>query len=228
MFVFVLMTDKRKIGTQHGPAAISGTFSIVAADPDTGSCGAAVASMFPAVSKVVPFVRPGVGAFCTQHYHRPDWGERALDLLAQGMLPESVLGELLREDDEEVKRQLGIIDIQGRSANRHPTGAAPNGVWWGGTSGRFYACQGNMLVGRQVVTAMSAAFEETSSPELGDRLIAALRAGDEVGGDHRGRLAAGLRLAQSTDAPDPHAVLSLDVDGSDAAVDELTTLFARR
>jgi hypothetical protein len=58
---------------------VTGTFSIVAADPDAGVCGAAVASKFPAVGQVVPYVRAGVGAFCTQHWHEPKWGERALD-----------------------------------------------------------------------------------------------------------------------------------------------------
>jgi hypothetical protein len=61
---------------------ISATFSIVAVDPETGVCGAAVASKYPAVGKVVPYVRAGVGAFCTQHWHNPKWGERALELLA--------------------------------------------------------------------------------------------------------------------------------------------------
>jgi hypothetical protein len=54
---------------------ISRTFSITGIDPDTGECGAAVASKYPAVGKVVPHVRAGVGAFCTQHYHVPTWGE---------------------------------------------------------------------------------------------------------------------------------------------------------
>ena len=63
---------------------VTGTFSIVAVDPETGICGAAVASKYPAVGTVVPYVRAGVGAFCTQHWHEPKWGERALDLLARG------------------------------------------------------------------------------------------------------------------------------------------------
>src|SRR5262245_46723094 len=63
---------------------ISATFSIVAADPKSGVCGAAVASKYPAVGKVVAYCRAGVGAFCTQHYHVPGWGERALDLLEAG------------------------------------------------------------------------------------------------------------------------------------------------
>ncbi|NQT20109.1 MAG: DUF1028 domain-containing protein, partial [Planctomycetes bacterium] len=80
------------------PPAVTGTFSIVAADPEAGVCGAAVASKFPAVGRVVPYVWAGVGAFCTQYHHEPKWGERALDLLAAGKLPEEVLGELLKDD----------------------------------------------------------------------------------------------------------------------------------
>ena len=53
------------------------TFSICAADPQTGVCGAAVASMYPDVGHVVPYARAGVGAFCTQHYSVTAWGERA-------------------------------------------------------------------------------------------------------------------------------------------------------
>ena len=71
------------------------TFSIVAIDPIIDACGAAVASKFPAVGKVVPYVRAGVGAFCTQHQHNPAWGQEALDLLDCGGLPEEVLACLL-------------------------------------------------------------------------------------------------------------------------------------
>ena len=159
----------------------------------------------------------GVGAFCTQHHHNPAWGEPALDLLAVGKLPEEVLATLLRDDDAPGKRQLGIIDVQGRAANRNPYDADPDGVWWGAQTGRFYACQGNTLTGREVLAAMAAAYEETRGP-LADRLVAALVAGDRAGGDHRGRLAAGVRVA----APGRGgAVLALDVDESADAVAEL-------
>jgi len=136
---------------------ISGTFSIVAVDPNTGVCGTAVVSKYPAVGKVVPYVRAGVGAFCTQHWHNPKWGERALDMLAKGDLPEQVLGQLLKNDSLRDKRQLAIIDMTGRAANRNPAKADPSGVWWGAFSGKYYACQGNTLVGREVIFAMARA-----------------------------------------------------------------------
>jgi uncharacterized Ntn-hydrolase superfamily protein len=196
---------------------VSGTFSIVAVDPETGICGAAVASKYPAVGKVVPYVRAGVGAFCTQHWHNPPWGEQALDFLEAGQSPEEVLSRLLREDERRDKRQLAIIDIQGRAANRNPADADPSGVYWGAMSGRYYACQGNTLSGRDVIVAMAAAYEDTKG-SLTDRLMAALVAGDCTGGDHRGRLAAGIRIAKTgVDG----LWLELYIDESDNAVVEL-------
>lgn len=174
---------------------ISGTSSIVAVDPNAGVCGAAVASKYVAVGKVVLYVRASVGAFCTQHWHNPQWGEAALDLLAKSYLPEQVLAELLRNDTQPDKRQLAIIDMSGRTANRNPAKADPSGIWWGAASGKYYACQGNTLVGREVIFAMARAYEETQG-SLADRLMAALMAGDRAGGDHRGRLAAGIRVAK--------------------------------
>jgi uncharacterized Ntn-hydrolase superfamily protein len=201
---------------------VSGTFSIVAVDPNTDVCGAAVASKYPAVGKVVPYVRAGVGAFCTQHWHNPDWGQQALDLLAEGRLPEQVLADLLRDDARKGKRQLAIIDMAGRAANRNPSQADPSGIWWGAASGRYYACQGNTLTGRAVVFAMARAYEETRG-SLADRLMAALVAGDRAGGDHRGRLAAGMRIAKKDVAGH---WLELYVDESDDAVEELARKYA--
>ena len=203
-------------------AEVSGTFSIVAVDPNTGVCGAAVASKYPAVGKVVPYVRAGVGAFCTQHWHNPEWGPRALDLLATGYLPEQVLAELLRDDPRRDKRQLAIIDMSGRAANRNPAQADPSGLWWGAASGRYYACQGNTLAGQEVIVAMARAYEQTQG-SLADRLMAALVAGDRAGGDHRGRLAAGMRVAKEGMAG---YWLELYVDESNDAVTELAGKYA--
>lgn len=203
----------------HG---VTATFSIVAVDPQQGVCGAAVASKYPAVGRVVPYVRAGVGAFCTQHWHNPEWGERALDALAEGKLPEAVLAELLKDDAKRDKRQLAIIDMQGRAANRNPAKADPSGIYWGAMSGRFYACQGNTLTGREVIVAMAKAYEATQG-SLADRLMAALVAADCAGGDHRGRLAAGLVVAKEGV---PGQWLELLVDRSDDAVIELLRKYA--
>lgn len=195
------------------------TFSICACDPKTGEVGAAVASMYPAVGKVVPFVKSGVGAFCTQFYNNAEYGPKALIMLELGMRPEEILTELLRNDPRPEHRQLGIVDMQGRTANRNPIAATVqgNGEWWGAASGKYYSVQGNTLVGRKVIVDMQAAYEDTKGT-VADKLMAALKAGDDAGGDHRGRLAAGIRVAK----PGVEGLwCELYVDESNDAVNEL-------
>ncbi len=206
-------------GIDSAPPApeIIATFSIAAVDPDTGVCGAAVASKYPAVGKVVAHARPGVGAMCTQHFGVQAWGEKALTLLAEKKLPEEVLTDLLKPDKAPGMRQLAIIDMQGRSAQHHPVTAPVSSSYWGVMSGRFYVCQGNTLTGREVIIAMGKAYEETKG-SLADRLVAALIAADCAGGDHRGRLAAGVRVCKK----DVEGYwLDMHVDKSDDAVVEL-------
>lgn len=210
--------DKRSITK----SSITATFSIVAVDLENGVCGAAVASKYPAVGKVVPYVRANVGAFCTQHHHVPKWGEPALDKLQQGMRPEAVISELLKDDPDAEQRQLAIIDMHGRAAIHNPTNAPAGDRYWAAMTGRFYCCQGNTLTGRGVIVAMAAAYEDTEG-SLADRLMAALIAADCVGGDHRGRLAAGVRVARKGVEGD---WLTLHVDESDDAVIELAKKYA--
>ncbi len=204
-------------GEDNPMPPVVATFSIAGVDPEFGVCGAAVASKYPAVGKVVAHARAGVGAFCTQHWDSRQWGEPALDLLAGGKLPPEVLATMLRQDKHPDMRQLAIIDMDGRSAQHHPTQAAQASRYWGGIGGRHFVCQGNTLTGRAVLVAMAGAFEETKG-SLADRLLAALVAGDCAGGDHRGRLAAGLRVCKR--GVDGYW-LDLHVDKSDDAVVDL-------
>lgn len=208
--------------TGGNPDGVTGTFSIAAIDPEHGLCGAAVASKYPAVGRAVAHARAGVGGFCTQYWVMPAWGPRALDLLEAGRLPEEVVFELLHDDTHAGLRQLGIIDMQGRSSQRHPVAADAEADSLGAMSGRTYVIQGNTLTGRDVIVAMGKAFEETPGT-LADRLVAALVAGDCAGGDHRGRLAAGVRVCR---ASTEGYWLDLHVDRHDDAVIELARRYA--
>lgn len=204
------------------PDAKIATYSIAAVDPETGICGAAVASMYPAVGRVVPYVRADVGAFCTQHYHVPAWGERALDLLAEGKAPPAILTQLLANDDNPGGRQLAIINLKGQAAVHNPYAAGKASRYWGAMSGRFYTVQGNTLTGSSVITLTAEAYETTNG-SLADRLMAALIAGDCAGGDHRGRLAAGIRVCK----PGVEGYwLELYVDQSEDAVIDLAKKYA--
>lgn len=197
------------------------TFSIVAVDPETGVVGAAVASKYPAVGKVVPYVRAGVGAVCTQHFHNPPWGPQALDLMAAGLTPEETLTKILEGDPRRDLRQLALINSKGRAVNINPQGAPAQSRYWGGMTGRFYAAQGNTLAGRPVITEMGRAFEQTEG-SLADKLVAALQAAELAGGDHRGKLAAGLRVAK----PGVEGNwLELDIDNSPRAVADLVAAY---
>jgi uncharacterized Ntn-hydrolase superfamily protein len=170
------------------------TFSIAAADPETGEVGVAVASKFFAVGSVVPFAKAGVGAVATQSFANTSYGARGLELLEKGLRAEEVAQVLTRQDDDRAKRQLGVVAANGDAATY--TGAACN-AWAGGRSGPGYAVQGNILTGEEVVIAMEKAFVESKGKRLADRLYAALAAGDAKGGDSRGRQSAALVVARA-------------------------------
>jgi uncharacterized Ntn-hydrolase superfamily protein len=171
------------------------TFSIVACDLQSASgpeWGVAVASKFLAVGAAVPSARAGVGAVATQALANLAYGPQGLERLGAGEDAQSVVGALTEADDERDHRQLGIVDAAG-------TAATYTGVqcfdWAGGVRGTGFCCQGNILVGPEVVDEMRAGFENRSG-ELAVRLLAALRAGDTVGGDRRGRQSAALLVVR--------------------------------
>lgn len=170
------------------------TFSIVAIDPVTGDLGIAVASRYFAVGAVVPWADAGVGAVATQAGVNVGYGPRALELLRQGLTAQQVLDRLLAEDTFPRKdaRQVAIVDARGNVAAF--TGDAAN-AWRGHVTGRTWSAQGNILVGRHVVEAMGRAFEDTHD-ELAEKLYAALKAGDDAGGDSRGRQSASILVVR--------------------------------
>lgn len=168
------------------------TFSIVGADPRTGEVGVAVASKFLAVGSVVPFAQAGVGAIATQSYANTTYGPRGLELLRQKLEPKVVLRRLTQSDPQRERRQVGIVDAQGRSATFTGKGCIR---WAGGIAGKNFAAQGNILTGEAVVKAMAEAFQKTDG-ELALKLMAALEAGEQAGGDSRGKQSAAILVAR--------------------------------
>jgi uncharacterized Ntn-hydrolase superfamily protein len=203
---------------------IVATFSIAAADPAAGEVGIAVASKFLAVGSVVPWVTAGVGAVATQAMANVACGPRGLGLLAQGIGPEEVLDEMTASDPARDGRQYGVVDARGRSATFTGTGCMQ---WAGGRAGDGYACQGNILAGPAVVDALAASFETTSGT-LAERLLEALAAGDQAGGDRRGRQSAALYVARAGGGflGGNDRFIDLRVDDHETPVPELTRLLA--
>ncbi len=164
------------------------TFSLVAKDPQSGDLGVAVASKFLAVGAVVPFARAGVGALATQSHANPRFGPQGLALLEAGASPQGVLEAFRRTDPHLEKRQFGLVAATGESLTFTGRECHP---WAGGVAGEGFAAQGNLLAGPEVVEAMVEAFLTAKAP-FPERLLLALKAGEEAGGDKRGKQSAAL------------------------------------
>lgn len=189
------------------------TFSIAARDPRTGELGVAVTTRVPCVGNGVPWVRKGIGAVATQASTRTEYGNELLDALERGEAPDAALRRLLAADSGFQSRQVGVIAADGRSAQH--TGTRPN-AWAGHRAGANYVTQGNILVGPEVLDAVSRAFEasEGAPRHLADRLIAALAAGHATGGDKRH----GLRQSAAVIVTDPRPGMSRRTDGVTANI----------
>ncbi len=200
------------------------TFSIVAVDPVTGEAGCAVASKFLAVGAVVPWVVSDVGAIATQAFANVAYGPDGLDLLRSGRPAAEVVRQLTEADAEAEERQLGVVDAKGAAATFTGTNCLD---WAGGVSGDGFAIQGNILAGPGVVPAMRDAYAASTGP-LAERLFAALLAGDQAGGDRRGRQSAAIVVCrpQGGYGGMTDRLLDLRVDDHVDPVPELRRLMA--
>jgi len=223
------------IGTLARPASAAtpdelrfSTFSLCAIDRDSGESGAVVTTRVPFVGRAVPWVRAGVGAVATQSWTVVEYGRQGLDLMASGLAPRQILDRLLADDKGRELRQLGLIDMSGRTAS---FSGKENGPWAGSRQGQDYTVQGNVLVGREVIDAVADHFESTAGTgmPLAERLILALEAGQMKGGDKRwGQFqSAALRVADP-DTPGrggDHLSVSIDVGEHAHPVAEMKRIY---
>ncbi|MFI6601474.1 DUF1028 domain-containing protein [Nonomuraea sp. NPDC050536] len=198
------------------------TFSVVARDEHTGRLGVAVASHFLGVGRLAPWARAGVGAIATQAFVDPAYGPRGLDLLAAGDSPQSALDLLLAADPDHGQRQVAVVDATGALAvhtGRHCYAEAEH------ATGPGVSAQGNMLGAPGIPHAMVEAFLHTRG-DFADRLLAALFAGEQAGGDARGRQSASLLIVSADRAEPPIAGVEVDlrVDDHDDPLRELSRL----
>jgi uncharacterized Ntn-hydrolase superfamily protein len=184
---FVLTTQN--IFSQIDPSnKLVHTFSIVARDPETGEMGVAVQSHWFSVGSIVSWAEAGAGAIATQSFVNVSFGPRGLELLRSGKSAQDVLHDLIASDSGRDFRQLAVIDSKGRAASY--TGkkcivAAGNFV------GDNFSVQANMMLNDKVWPAMANAFKQAKGP-LAERMLAALEAGQSVGGDIRGKQSSAL------------------------------------
>ena len=220
------------------------TFSIVARDPESGQIGVAVQSHWFAVGQIVPWAEAGVGAVATQSFVDPSYGKLGLDLLRAGKSAPDTLRALLGGDAACEVRQVGVIDANGNvatftgardiiaaggiAANATSSTDVPCGSAGGRLSiGRDFAVQANLMANDTVWPAMAKAFAEAKN-DLAERMLAALDAAQNAGGDIRGKQSAALIVvnAKASGRPWQDRVFDVRVDDHPQPLAELRRLVA--
>lgn len=205
------------------------TFSILGYDSETGEVGVAVQSRVFSVGNGVIWGEAGVGVAATQAIVDVSYGPQAIDLLRSGMAPEDVVRTILENDpnpDPEnwtiAGRQFSVMDAHGNVATHTGPEASD---WAGHRIGEFSSAQGNILAGPAVVNDMVDAFEATEG-HLSFRLLAALEAGQQAGGDKRGMQSAAMLIVGEDGGVwlNNDVVLRLQVDDHETPIAELRRL----
>ena len=198
------------------------TFSIVARDAKTGHMGVAVQSHWFSVGPIVPWARAGVGAVATQSFVRIDYGPEGLALMESGVPAPDALAKLLATDEGREVRQVAMIDSAGRVASH--TGARCIQAA-GNQMGPGYSVQANLMIDVGVVPAMAKAYETTQG-DLAERMLAALQAAQNAGGDIRGKQSAAILIVKGDKTPTPwkDVVMELRVEDHPEPIVELKRL----
>ncbi len=193
------------------------TWSILARD-EAGYFGMAIASRFFAVGSLCVHSRRGVGALSSQALLNPLYGPAGLDLLAQQLSPKQTIAKLIASDQGREQRQLHILPFKGLPA-AHTGSACVD--WCGHLLEDGLSVAGNMLAGPKVIEHSAQAFKDTRGKPMGERLLAALDAGQAAGGDKRGKQAAALKVHNDED----YLQLDLRVDDHEEPFIELRRLY---
>lgn len=175
------------------------TYSIVARDPHTGQLGVAVQSHYFSVGSIVTWAEAGVGAVATQSFVRVDYGPEGLDLLREGRSATEVLTSFVAADKDRDVRQLAMIDAQGDVA-AHTGALCIQGA--GHIIGDQFSVQANLMIDDTIWPAMDEAYRSAEG-DLADRLVAALQAAQDAGGDIRGQQSAAFLLCQANGRRSP-------------------------
>ncbi|MCW2683099.1 MAG: uncharacterized protein JWP33_1012 [Blastococcus sp.] len=202
------------------------TYSIVARDATTGEMGVATQSQAFAVGNSVPFALPGHGVIATQSMAEPMYGSVGLDLLQGGFTAQEVLTALSSVDPQPERRQVAVLGVNGDLAaytGEQCVEAAGHLV------GDGCVALANMAASAGVWIAMVKRFENSSGP-LAQRLLNALQAAEEAGGDFRGRRSAAIMVIRpsTTGRPWHDMAVDLRVDDSPDPVAALADLLVTR
>jgi uncharacterized Ntn-hydrolase superfamily protein len=197
------------------------TFSIVAKAGD--AIGIAVQSKFVSVGSVVPFASADAGAIATQSFANVAYGADGLEHLREGLTAEETVDRLTEADDEAESRQVGIVGADGSVAGFTGADCFDSAL---DVQGENYTVQGNILENEGTIHAMAETFEDHEGG-LPERLLAALEAGDEAGGDSRGKQGAALYVVKPEGGYDGGNDRWIDVrvDDHETPIQELQRVF---
>jgi len=194
------------------------TFSLVARCAETGMFGVAIASSSPAVAARCAYARAGVGAVASQNVTDPRLGPLTLDLMASGMTAAAAVAEVQRRGSFIDYRQVLTVDGSGGTAIH--SGPRSLGIWTQAQAENV-ASGGNLLANESVPEAILEGFL-ASTGHLGDRLVAALRAGLVAGGEAGPVHSAGMMLVDKV----PWPVADLRCDWTeDCPIEALATVW---
>ena len=199
------------------------TYSIVARDEKTGEMGVAVQSHFFSVGSVVTWARAGVGAVATQAMVDIKYGPLGLELMSGGKTAEEALAALLRADPNSDSRQVAMVDTKGRVAVHTGRKCLPHA---GHVTGQGFSCEGNIMRNERVWGAMKRAFERNHTLPLAERMVSALEAAEEAGGDIRGKQSSAILVVSAELKPNywEGRLVDLRVEDHAAPVPELRRL----
>jgi uncharacterized Ntn-hydrolase superfamily protein len=199
------------------------TYSIVARDKKTGELGVAVQSHFFSVGSVVTWARSGVGAVATQAMVDVKYGPLGLELMSGGKSAVEALNALLRADPHADQRQVAMVDSKGEVAAHTGPHCIPHA---GHTTGDGFSCQGNIMRNERVWSAMREAYEANRGLPLAERLVAALEAAEEAGGDLRGKQSSAILVVSPELKPNTWEgrLIDLRVEDHPSPVPELKRL----
>jgi uncharacterized Ntn-hydrolase superfamily protein len=197
------------------------TYSVVAYDSSTGQFGAAVQSHWFKVADVI-WAEPGVGAVATQSLADFRYGPLGLQMMKMGKTASQALEGLIASDPESRVRQVAMIDKDGLVAAHTGTHCIAEA---GHHTGLHFSVQANLMERATVWPAMAEAYERTSG-DLAERMMAALEAAEDEGGDIRGRQSAAILVvaAKSSGQPWRDRIVEIRVDDSPEPLKELRRL----
>ena len=221
-FLFLFFFSYSQFFNKEQPFAH--TFSIVARDPATGEMAVGVQSHWFNVGALVPWAEAGVGAIATQSFIDKSYGYKGLLLLKQGFTAQQALDSLTKADPGREVRQVAIVDSKGNVAAHTGKGCIQ---YASHIKGDNFSVQSNMMLGNQVCQSMAAAFTRTAGKPLAERVLAALDAAQQAGGDIRGKQSAALVVvpAHSSGQPWNDRTIDVRVDDNPNPLTELRRLY---